>query len=105
MKIIGAEGLTGEELAEELDRGAKFVIYQYCVSIILLTFQRPSDIHFIRSDESAVTKGLVYSGISLLAGWWGIPWGPIYTIGSLYTNFGGGKNVTREVMNSLSQSA
>jgi hypothetical protein len=33
----------------------------------------------------------------------GIPWGPIYTIGSLIQNFGGGKDVTKEVLLSLQQ--
>jgi len=34
----------------------------------------------------------------MVAGWWGIPWGVIYTLGSLGTNFAGGKNVTDDVM-------
>jgi hypothetical protein len=101
MKIVGIEGLDGQQLATELQRGAKFVIYQYCISIVIFSFKRPSDIYFIRVGESAVTKGLGFSLISLLLGWWGIPWGPIYTIGSFVTNFGGGKDVTQEVLASL----
>ena len=34
--------------------------------------------------------------LTLVLGWWGIPWGPIYTIGSIYTNFNGGKDVVSE---------
>jgi hypothetical protein len=101
MKIIGLEGLDGHQLTIELQKGAKFVIFKYCISIVILTFQRPSDIYFIRSGESAVGKSIGFSFISLLLGWWGIPWGPIYTIGSLYTNFTGGKDVTREVLASF----
>jgi hypothetical protein len=105
MKILGIEGLNEEQLATEIQRGAKFVIYQYCISIVILTFRRPSDIYFIRAGETAVGKGLGFSLISLLLGWWGIPWGPIYTIGSFITNFGGGKDVTQEVLVSLQQGA
>ncbi len=101
MKIVGIEGLDGQEVALELERGARFVIYQYCISILVLTFRRPSNIYFVRADESAVMKGLSFTGVSLLLGWWGIPWGPIYTIGSVVTNFGGGKDVTQEVLASL----
>ncbi len=101
MKIIGTEGLDGQQLGLELQRGAKFVTYQYCISILILTFRRSSDIYFVRAGESAVGKGLGFSLISLFLGWWGIPWGPIYTIGSFITNFGGGKDVTTEVIASL----
>lgn len=101
MKIIGTEGLDGQQLGLELQRGAKFVTYQYCISILILTFRRSSDIYFVRAEESAVSKGIGFSLISLFLGWWGIPWGPIYTIGSFITNFGGGKDVTAEVIASL----
>jgi hypothetical protein len=101
VKIIGAEGLSGTEIQNEINRGAKFVMYQYCISILIMTFKRPSDIYFVRSGENAVTKGLGFTLVSLLLGWWGIPWGPIYTIGSLFTNFGGGKDVTQQVLMSV----
>jgi len=74
-KIQGIEGMKHSELEFELQRGAKFIIFQYCVSVILLTFRRPSDIYFIRQGENAVVKGLPFTLLSLVAGWWGIPWG------------------------------
>jgi len=104
MQIKGIEGMTAQELNGEIERGAKFVIYEYAISIVVMTFKRPSDIYFIRSDEGSIAKGLLFSLISLLLGWWGIPWGPIHTIASFVTNFRGGKDVTREVVHSLSQS-
>lgn len=102
-KIIGIEGMTGPQLKAEIQNGGKFVVYQYCISIIILTFRRSSDIYFIRSGESRLTPGLIYSLISLFLGWWGIPWGPIYTIGAFITNFGGGKDVTQAVLASMGQ--
>ena len=105
MQIKGIEGLSVEELNLELSRGAQFVIYQYCISIVVMTFKRPSHIYFVRSDQSKITKGLLYSLISLVFGWWGFPWGPIYTIGSFITNFGGGKIVTNEVLQSINRVA
>ena len=101
MKINGLENMTGSDLRTELDRGAKFVIYQYCISVLIMTFKRPSDIYFIRAGESAVTNGLGFTILSLVFGWWGIPWGPIYTIQALATNFQGGKDVTQEVLASM----
>ena len=101
MKIVGIEGLDRNLLAFELQQGARFVFYQYCISILILTFKRPSSIYFLRPGESAIKKGLGFSLITFLFGWWGIPWGPIYTVGSFITNFGGGKDVTQEVLASL----
>jgi len=103
MKILGIEGLSDQQINMELQLGAKFVFYQYCVSVVIMTFKQPSDIYFVRPSESAVRKGLGFSLISFLFGWWGIPWGPIYTIGSLITNFRGGKDVTQEVLASMKQ--
>jgi hypothetical protein len=105
MKILGIEGMAPDRLQFEIQRGAKLVYFQYCISVVVLTFRRSSDIYFIPAGESAVKKGLPWTLLSLVAGWWGIPWGPIFTIQSLVTNFKGGKDVTAEFSARLSQSA
>ena len=96
-KVRGIEGMKNGELDFEIQRGGKFVLFQYCISIVVLTFRRPSDIYFL----TAVTKGLPFTLLSLVAGWWGIPWGPIYTIQCVYNNSRGGKDVTQAVLHSL----
>lgn len=101
IKIRGMEGMRAGEVDFEIQRGARFVFFQYCISILVLTFRRASDIYFLRHGESAVTKGLPFTLVSLVAGWWGIPWGPIFTIQSVYNNSRGGKDVTQSVLNSL----
>jgi hypothetical protein len=101
MKIVGIEGLTSSQIAEELQRGGKFVYFKYCISVVILTFQRPSDIYFIRANESAFLKGFGFSLITLALGWWGFPWGPIYSIICLVHNLGGGEDVTNSVQASL----
>jgi len=103
MKIQGIEGMSPDRLQFELQRGAKLVVYQYAISILVMSFRRSSDIYFIPAGESAVKKGLPWSLISLVAGWWGIPWGPIFTIQSLVTNLKGGKDVTAELSARLTQ--
>src|SRR5215203_610509 len=102
MKINGIEGLSVSEINDELSRGGKFVMYQYCISIVVMTFRRSTDIYFIKAGDSTLKTGIGWTLLTLLLGWWGIPWGPIYTIGSLITNFGGGKNVTQEVLAAVS---
>ena len=97
MKIQGIEGMSRDRLQFELQRGAKLFFYQYAISILVVSFRRSSDVYFIPAGESAVKKGLPWSLVTLVAGWWGIPWGPIFTIQSLVTNFKGGKDVTTEL--------
>ncbi len=101
MKVVGIENMSGAELQSELDRGAKFVVYQYCVSILIMTFMRPSGIYFVRAGEHG--KGWMFTLLSAVAGWWGIPWGPIRTIQAIVTNVQGGKDVTADVVRSLKQ--
>lgn len=102
MKINGVDGMSVADVRSEVARGGKFVIFQYCISILIMTFRRGSDIHFIRADEGTFGVSIGYTLVSLLLGWWGIPWGPIYTIGAIFTNLRGGIDVTQEIMANLS---
>ncbi len=105
MKIQNVEGLSNADITRELQNGGRFIIFTYTISIIVMTFKRSSDVYFVKAGESAVVKGLPFTFISLFLGWWGIPWGPIYTFGSLFTNLGGGKDVTHEIFSSVVQPA
>jgi hypothetical protein len=98
MKIIGTENLTREQIQYELSKGGKFVVFQYCVSLLLVTFKRSSDIYFVTTEQPFTRARLGYSLLSLVAGWWGFPWGPIFTFQSLWTNLSGGRNVTAQVV-------
>jgi hypothetical protein len=101
-KIVGLEEIkSGGELQQEVQQGGKFVMYQYCISILIPTFRRSSNTYFIRHEENALLKGIPYTLLSLLLGWWGIPWRPIYTVQSVWINFKGGRDVTSEVLASM----
>jgi hypothetical protein len=90
-----------QEMREEINKGARFVIFPWCVSIVVMTFRRSSGVHFFKSGQSSLPTAFKYILISLLFGWWGIPWGPIYTVSSLLTNFSGGKNITKEMLEEM----
>jgi len=47
-------------------------------------------------------KGMGFTLLTLVAGWWGFPWGPIYSVQSIYSNLSGGKDVTKEIAATLS---
>lgn len=97
-QIKGIEQFNDQTLMQEIQRGGRFVVYEYCFSILIMTFKRGSDVYFVRADESRFMKGLGFTMISLLFGWWGFPWGFIYTPMVLVTNLGGGRDVTNEIM-------
>ncbi len=96
--IKGIEGMTVKDMDIQLQNGAKFVMYMYCVSILVLSFKLDIlMLYFIMPGEPKVKRGITFTLISLVFGWWGIPWGPIWTITALGTNFMGGKDVTDQV--------
>jgi len=97
-RIVGVESLMKDELDLYLQRGAKFVAFEYCISVLVVTHIGHSDVYFIGPDESAWRKGVVYSLISLFFGWLGFPHGPIKTVQSIGTNLRGGKDVTAQVV-------
>jgi hypothetical protein len=100
-EIDGLEGLDPTALARELDRGGRFVSFTWCVSLVLITFKRPSKVFFVRSGEGTLGRSLPYTLLSLVFGWWGFPWGPIYTLWAVVSNLGGGTDVTDEVVGAL----
>lgn len=71
--IKNTEGLSTDQLNDELQKGAKFVVFSYTISIIFLSSKRPSDIYFIKSDEPSSKYSWKYSLLTLFFGWWGIP--------------------------------
>ncbi len=100
-KIVGIERMTVQQVQDAVASGGRFVVYQYCFSVIVMSFKRSSDIHFVPAGESALRKGAPYLATSLLAGWWGIPWGPIWTLATVFKNLGGGVDVTPQVLSSI----
>lgn len=98
MKIKNINGLSAYDLQQEADKGARFVYYAFTVSLLVITLRLTSGVYLIKHDESSLSKATPFTVISALFGWWGIPFGPKYTIESIRINANGGKDVTEEVM-------
>ena len=98
MKIKNIGGLSAEKIQEEVQQGGRFVYYAFTISLIVLTFKRTSGVYLLRKNENVITKGIGFTLISIFFGWWGVPFGPKYTLESIRTNMKGGKDVTDEVM-------
>ncbi len=104
MALRTIDEVPAPELAAELGRGARLVVYDYTISLFVMTFKRESSVFLVPPGEGSVGAGFTYTIVSLLFGWWGIPWGPIHTIMSLVTNLGGGRDVTAPVRAKLALS-
>ena len=101
----GIEGRSLPQLQMEISQGGKFVIYRYNFSVVIMSVRRASGVYYIPPGESAVVKGLPWTLLSLAVGWWGLPWGLIWTPASIYHNLRGGTDVTAAVMESLGGAA
>lgn len=99
--IKGIDGLSVAELHQQVRAGAKFVTYGYCISLLVVTLRRTSDIHFVKAGQSPMGGAVPYILLSLLLGWWGFPWGLIYTPMVVVQNLSGGTDVTGHVLEAL----
>ena len=63
--------------------------YQACISVLVATTRFRSPRLVVGSDKSQTTA-IIYTLTSLLFGWWGFPWGFIYTPQAIYRNLSGG---------------
>jgi hypothetical protein len=102
-EIKNIDGLSVSQIQAMVNQGGKFVVFPYTISILVMTFQRSSDIYFIRPGEGSIKYSFPFVALNAVLGWWGFPWGPIYTIGALINHISGGKNVTAEVLPHLIQ--
>ena len=103
LQIQGIDNLTAQELKIELSNGASFRRFKYCISYIAATETKSSPIFFIKSNESYFNVGLPYALKTLFFGWWGIPWGPIYSIGYLLSYIFGGNDMTKDIKKVLKE--
>lgn len=99
--IPGTQGKSVRRIVDEVAAGGRFVLFQYAISLIVITFRRSSPIVYLAPGQSGVLPAFGWSLIPMFLGWWGIPWGPIYSIGALWRNSAGGVDVTEPILAQL----
>ena len=67
----------------------RYAIFWEIKSFVFLTVRTP--IQGIFCSACAEKKALKASLVTWIAGWWGFPWGPIYSIHALFNNLLGGE--------------
>lgn len=98
MKIKNTGELSVYELQQKINDGSRFVYYPYTLSFGFFSFRLKSAVYLIHPGEARTWHRSFFILLSFVFGWWGIPFGPKYTIKAIRTNLRGGKNVTNEVV-------
>lgn len=76
------------------DETLRLKLMHYVISLLLITFRRGSS--GIWCDRCRAFEAAKWSFVSGILGWWGIPWGPIYTVQALFVNGKGGLQPTNQ---------
>jgi len=101
--VHGLDRLAPEALEQAIAAGGRIVFFEYCISLIFVSLRRQTQPYFLKAGETGLLLGIRYALVSLILGWWGIPWGVIYTPLTLISNLSGGCDITSEVRELLSR--
>ena len=75
--------------------------YEVCASAIVATFHFRTATYLTDSWQTRYLYGLSYSLLTLALGPWGVPWGPVLTVRSIWANLRGGVDMTAHVLSRL----
>ena len=64
--------------------------YPYVISLIVVTLRYESGLKYIRTADARYVRAIPYLLVSLLLGWWGMPWGPLLTLRAVWDCLNGG---------------
>lgn len=98
MKIKNLCAISRKEIETFVGNGGRFIQYHYCISLIVVSFKKASPVYLLHKHENKLRKGLKYSVLSVLFGWWGFPLGLVYTTDCLVRNFKGGNDITADII-------
>lgn len=72
----------------------------YVISVVVLTFQRNmgGGLHEIRTGEYPIGKMIPAALVTVLIGFWGFPFGILFSILTCFYLWKGGRDATREIL-------
>ncbi|RYM34554.1 hypothetical protein ERX46_04050 [Brumimicrobium glaciale] len=98
IKLANNNSYTYEEVKAAENNGGSFVTYQWIIPLPLFyPVRRLSKVYFIPKDGNQAKYAKKYNIISLIIGWWGLPFGPIFVNRSVRLNNNGGVDVTEDI--------
>ncbi len=100
-QIYGLEELSYDELQMQLRNGSRFVCYSIVISAAIITSRNSTEIYLVRPDRNSPAARWASTFFTFIFGWWGFPYGIIYTPQALVRNCKGGIDRTNEVVEIL----
>ena len=100
-RIVVPEGMTMEELKDDVARGGRFLVFWYCISAIAFSLKLHSRSIYVPAGKSALPLIRKYNTLSFIFGWWCLGPGPKYTSRYISMNRRGGVDVTDDIMVNL----
>lgn len=97
----GTEGMTLTDIELDVLKGGRFLAFAWNISVVVLSFRQSTSLRYVPAGRMSGHHALGWSLCSLLFGWWGFPWGLIYTPACLWHNARGGYDHTRETLGLL----
>jgi hypothetical protein len=71
--------------------------YSFCTSFLVVSFKQSTGFLFEHSPNK-LTANFISILVTFLFGWWGIPWGPVYTVQVIFRNLRGGTKTSIEAL-------
>lgn len=96
MRYQRLDSLTLAQQEAALAAGSRLIFFEFCVSLVFVTLRRPSALYVLQPGQWGWWRGLPYTILTVVCGWWGVPWGLVYTPLALWTNLTGGRKITAE---------
>lgn len=87
-KQVQVQPLMSCQKCGRADETLRATAFLYVISIVVMSFKRGWSGIMCRTCR--IKYGLFFTVVSLLFGWWGVPWGILFTIQAFFTNLFGG---------------
>lgn len=102
-KIRIPDNITFDEVVNDRHHGAKFVFFGYLIPRpIFSPIKRISKVYYLKPNENASQYSTKYNFITMLWGWWGLPFGPGATYSTIKSNKTG-IDITNDVYDNLTK--
>jgi hypothetical protein len=95
-------GAGDHPIIREVMAGKRYVTYPYVVSILVMSFRRTmGGVRVVETGAWPVGPLFGAALVSGFFGWWGFPWGLVWTPLILHNLWRGGRDATREILTNI----
>jgi hypothetical protein len=91
--------LPDHPLVGEVMAGRRYVTYPFVVSLLVISFNRNiGGLRTVANGQWPVGPVFGAALVTILFGWWGFPWGIVWTPLALYYLWLGGRDSTKDIL-------